>query len=321
MKPTPKISKKKPSDKTYAGFVAIIGAPNAGKSTLVNKIVGQKIVPVSPKAQTTRMRTLGLWSEGSTQIALVDTPGIFTPKRRLDHAMVEAAWESLEDADVIVWLVDASSRSASSAEDVINILKKQKRRVILVLNKIDQIELSKLLPLAEKLNQSQVVDETFMISALKGDGVEDLKAFLKSKMPKGPWLFPEDQLSDLPSRLLAAEITREQLYRQLQQELPYAATVLPETWVNKEDGSSVIHQTIIVTRPNHKAIVLGKNGSRIKSIGAAARKEIEQFLGGRAHLFLEVKVDEKWQDRPELYHLFGLNFGAAPSKKSGPKKF
>ena len=292
--------------KTHAGFVAIIGAPNAGKSTLLNHLIGQKISIVSPKAQTTRMRTLGVLTEGDTQINFIDTPGIFAPKRRLDRAMVDTAWQSLADADAVVWLVDAAARDDDRQDVIITMLQKRHARVILALNKVDKIEVARLLPLAQKLNDSGVVSDVFMISALNGSGVDDLKAHLRAKMPEGPWLYPEDQVSDVPARLLAAEITREQLYRQLQQELPYAAAVLPETWETKRDGSAVIHQVIIVTREAHKPIVLGKAGARIKSIGAAARRELEKFTESRVHLFLQVKVDEKWQDRSDFYQMFGL---------------
>ncbi len=307
-KPVKAPKTEKPVRQTYAGFAAIIGAPNAGKSTLLNRLIGQKISIVSPKAQTTRMRIVGVMNEADTQIGLVDTPGIFAPKRRLDRSMVHAAWQAIEHTDAIVLLIDARTKLDDLILDIIDELKKRKCRVTLVLNKIDTINLDKLLPLTEKLNATGIVDDVFMISALTGDGVADLKKHLVSKMPKGPWLFDEDQLSDLSSTLLAAEITREQLYRQLQQELPYAATVVPESWENKKDGSSVIRQTILVARANHRPIVLGAGGARIKSISQSARKEIEKFTGHKVHLFLEVKTDEKWQDRPEFYQMLGLEF-------------
>jgi GTP-binding protein Era len=294
--------------KTKAGFVAILGAPNAGKSTLLNRLIGQKISIVSPKPQTTRMRVLGVLTEGQTQIAFIDTPGIFAPKRRLDRAMVTAAWQSLDGADAIVLLVDAGARDNALTDTIIEALQKKKRQVILALNKIDAIAVAKLLPLAAKFNETGIVSDIFMISALTGDGVEDLKKHLKDRMKSSPWFFPEDQLSDLPSRLLAAEATREQLFRQLQQELPYGATVVPESWETKKDGSAVIRQSIIVARAGHKPIVLGKNGARIKAIGEAARRDITHMLGHKVHLFLEVKVDEKWQDRPEFYQMTGLEF-------------
>jgi GTPase len=293
-------------DNTRAGFATIIGSPNAGKSTLLNKLVGEKVSIVSPKTQTTRMRITGVLTEDNTQVALIDTPGIFSPKRRLDKAMVEAAWDSLEAADVVVLLVDAAARDDKTT-NVIAELQLRKQHVTLALNKTDKLNPNKLLPIAAKLNDTGLVDDIFMISALTGDGIEDFKKHLLGKMPRSPLLFPEDELSDLPSQLLAAEITREQLYRQLQQELPYAATVVPESWETKKDGSIVIHQKILVSRAGYKPIVLGKGGARIKSIGAAARMELTQLMDAPVHLFLDVKVDEKWQDRPELYKLFGLN--------------
>jgi GTP-binding protein Era len=307
---------------TRAGFIAILGAPNAGKSTLLNRFVGQKVSIVSPKPQTTRMRVLGVLTEKETQIAFIDTPGIFEPKRRLDRAMVKAAWQSLEDADAIVLLVDASARQPDEkTEAIIEELKKKKlktpagkkpnekqQHVILALNKTDSIHVGALLPLAAHFNTSGIFTDTFMISAKTGDGIDDLKKRLKELIKKSPWFFPEDQLSNLPSRLLAAEATREQLFRQLQQELPYGATIIPESWEEKEDGSAVIRQSIVVARANHRPIVLGKGGARIKAIGQAARRDIAEMLGQKAHLFLEVKVDEKWQDKPELYRMMGLEF-------------
>jgi GTP-binding protein Era len=294
---------------TRAGFVAILGAPNAGKSTLLNRLIGEKVSIVSPKPQTTRMRVLGVLTEGQIQIAFIDTPGIFVPKRRLDRAMVNAAWQSLEGADAVVLLVDAGAKQPDEKTDaIIESLRGKKQKVILAFNKVDAIKPDKLLPLAARLNETGIVTDTFMISALTGDGVEDLKKHLMKKMQKGPWFFGEDQLSDLPSSLLAAEATREQLFRQLQQELPYGATVVPESWEMKKDGSAVIRQSIVVARAAHKPIVLGAKGSRIKQIGHAARKDIEGMLGHKVHLFLEVKVDEKWQDRLEFYRMVGLEF-------------
>ena len=299
---------RKETTETRAGFVAILGAPNAGKSTLLNRLVGQKISITSPKPQTTRMKIVGVMTEGSAQIGFVDTPGIFNPKRRLDRAMVQAAWNALEDVDAVLLIVDAA-KTSDDLEAITRELHRRNRRAIVALNKTDKVAKAKLLPLAQKLHDTAVVDDIFMISALTGDGIEELKKHLIDKMPQGPWFFGEDQLSDLPSQLLAAEITREQLYRQLQQELPYAATVAHESWETKKDGSAVIRQTIVVARASHKPIVLGKAGARIKSIGEAARKDISTFLGHRVHLFLDVKVDEKWQDRPEFYRMFGLEFG------------
>lgn len=292
--------------KTRAGFVAILGAPNAGKSTLLNKLIGQKISITSPKPQTTRMKVVGVLTEKNTQICLIDTPGIFAPKRRLDRAMVKAAWAALEDADVILLLVDASARLDSKVEEIIDELQKRQKKVVLALNKIDTVDKGRLLPLAQKLHDTTITDNVFMVSALTGDGLKDLQKHLMEKMPENPWFFEEEQLSDLPTQLIAAEITREQLYRQLQQELPYGATVIPQSWETKRDGSAVIHQSIIIARSNHRPILLGHNGARIKAIGEAARHDIAAFLGTKAHLFLDIKVDEKWQDKGEFYNLFGL---------------
>ncbi|MDD5586795.1 MAG: GTPase Era [Alphaproteobacteria bacterium] len=297
---------KQPPD-TYAGFAAILGAPNAGKSTLLNQLVGEKVSIVSEKAQTTRMRVVGVLTEENVQIALIDTPGIFAPKGRLDKAMVKSAWQSLDNADAIVLIADAAAfQPDARTEAIIEALKKRKGRAALVLNKVDKVKRTKLLPMAERLNETGLFEDTFMISALTGDGVPDLKKYLKGKMPKGHWLFPEDQLTDLPERLWASEITREQIFRQLHDELPYAATVVPEAWEEKKDGSVAIRQTIVVMRPNHRAIVLGKNGARIKAIGQAAREEMARWLERKVHLFLDVKADERWQDKPEFYRLFGL---------------
>lgn len=299
---------------TRAGYVAIIGPPNAGKSTLLNKLVGEKISITSPKPQTTRMRVMGVTTDKTTQIIFLDTPGIFEPKRRLDRSMVQAAWQALEDADVVLLLVDAGTRLGDKVEAIVTELRRRKARVIVALNKIDTIARAKLLPVAQALHDTGIVDDVFMISAKTGDGLKDLKEHLAGKMPVSPWYFDEDQLSDMPSQLVAAEITREQLYRQLQQELPYAATVVPESWETKKDGSAVIRQTILVERKAHRPIVLGAGGARIKSIGEAARKDIIKFLGHPAHLFLEVKCDEAWQERPEFYKIFGLEFTAAKKK-------
>lgn len=300
----------KSSPATHAGFVVILGAPNAGKSTLLNKLVGQKISITSPKPQTTRMRVTGVFTSNQTQIVFIDTPGIFQPKRRLDRAMVQAAWQALEDANLILLMVDAGEKLGEKVEAILEELRRRKCRVTLAINKIDTVARTKLLPLAQTLHDTALVDDVFMISAKSGDGLEDLKSHLIKKMPKSPWYYDEEQLSDLPSQLLSAEITREQLYRQLQQELPYVATVVPESWETKKDGSVVVRQTIVVARKAHKPIVLGAKGARIKSIGEAARKDIAKFLGQPVHLFLEVKCDEKWQDRPELYKMFGLEFKA-----------
>ena len=295
-----------------AGYVAIIGAPNAGKSTLLNKLVGQKISITSPKPQTTRMRVTGIWTSedetNPTQIVFLDTPGIFAPKRRLDRAMVAAAWQTLEDADVILLMVDGSQKLNEKTEAIVEELRTRKVRVTLALNKIDTVKRDKLLPLAQAINDSGIVDDVLMISAKTLDGLDDLLKNLSAKMPESPWYFDKDELSDLPSQVMAAEVTREQLYRQLQQELPYAATVIPESMEMKKDGSAVIRQTIIVSRKAHKPIVLGAGGARIKTIGEAARKDLMKLFDHKVHLFLEVKCDENWQERSEYYKAIGLEF-------------
>lgn len=294
--------------KTKAGFVALIGAPNAGKSTLLNQMLGEKLSIVSRKAQTTRMRVLGILTEGDTQACLIDTPGVFQPKKQIDKAMVNAAWSSLEDADMILLIADASQRQPDEKlEHVMKALARRKAKATLVLNKVDKIKLEKLLPMAERLNESGLFDEIFMVSALNGDGVDKLKKKILTHMPEGPWHYPEDQLTDLPERLLCAEITREQILHQLHEELPYEAAVMPEQWETRKDGSIAIGQTIIVTRPNHRAIVLGKGGARIKMIGTKAREEMTAQLGCKVHLFLDVRVDERWQEKGEFYRQFGLD--------------
>lgn len=304
----------KPTEQTIdtaqqrSGFVALIGAPNAGKSTLLNQLLGEKLSIVSRKAQTTRMRVLGLLTEGNAQIGLIDTPGIFQPVKRIDKAMVNAAWASLEGADLVLLIADASRPQPDEKLDhVIQALARRKVKVSLVLNKVDKIRLEKLLPMTARLNETGLFDQIFMISALNGSGVDKLKEHLVECMPFGPWPYPEDQLTDLPERLLCAEITREQILTQLHEELPYEAAVLPEQWENRKDGSIAIAQTIIVTRPNHRAIVLGKGGARIKALGQAARTEMAAQMGCKVHLFLDVRVDERWQDRGEFYTLFGLD--------------
>ena len=296
---------------TRCGFVAILGAPNVGKSTLVNRIVGSKVSIVSPKVQTTRTRVLGIVMSGEAQIVLIDTPGVFAPRRRLDRAMVAAAWGGAADADRIAFLIDASRGLDRDSRAVLDRLRETKSAPAdAVINKIDLIAKPDLLALATELNASGLFENIFMISAEKGDGVDDLTAnFAKSVRP-GPWMFPEDQLSDMPERLLAAEITREKLYLQLRKELPYAATVETEKWEEQDDGSARLEQTIYVERDSQKAIVLGAKGSRIKEIGAASRKELEEMLGRRIHLFLFVKVRENWSDDPERYRDWGLDYKA-----------
>jgi GTP-binding protein Era len=293
------------------GFAALVGAPNVGKSTLLNALVGTKISIVSPKVQTTRSRVVGIAIEGDSQMVFVDLPGIFTPKRRLERAMVRAAWQGVHDADQLVVLVDAARKGADpDTAAILAELKASGRAAILVLTKIDLILRDRLLGLAEALNRDGLFTDTFMISALTGDGLGDLRRTLAARMPKGPWLFPEDQLSDMPMRLLAAEITREKLFLQLHEELPYVATVETETWQELADGSAKIRQVIYVQRESQKAIVLGRGGARIKAIGAAARADLEALLERRVHLFLFVKVREDWLDDPERYQALGLDFNA-----------
>jgi len=293
-----------------AGFVAIVGAPNVGKSTLLNRLVGAKVSIVSPKVQTTRTRVLGICIEGPAQIIFIDTPGIFQPRRRLDRAMVAAAWIGTADADEVLLLVDASRGLDRNTAAIVKKLKRAERTVILAINKIDLVNKPDLLALAAKLNEAGAFTDTFMISAETGDGVADLTALLAGRVAAGRWLFPEDQISDMPGRLTAAEITREQLYLQLHKELPYAAAVETESWKDQDDGSLRIEQVVYVERGSQKAIVLGKKGSRVKSIGEAARKELEEIFGRRVHLFLFVKVRGNWGDDPERYRDLGLDFDA-----------
>lgn len=290
------------------GYVAIVGPPNAGKSTLLNMLVGSKVAIVTPKVQTTRTRVLGIAMEGETQIVFVDTPGIFAPKRRLDRAMVRAAWTGAKDADRVVVLIDSQKGLDAEAEGVIAGLKSSQRAAALALNKIDAIEKPKLLDLASRFSAAYPFDAIYMISALTGNGVPELKAALAGMMPEGPWLYPEDQAADMSERLLASEITREQVFLKLHQELPYAAHVETEGWKDGKKGDVRIEQTIYITRDNHKAIVLGKGGRTVKAIGAAARAEMEKVLDRRVHLFLFVKVRENWQDDPERYQAMGLDF-------------
>ncbi|HUO90630.1 MAG TPA: GTPase Era [Rhizomicrobium sp.] len=298
-----------------AGFAAIIGAPNAGKSTLVNALVGAKVAIVSPKVQTTRMPVRGVAIRDETQIVFVDTPGIFKPRRRLDRAMVNAAWAGAGDADAVVLLVDAAELSANpnghAAADtaaIIAALAKDNRKAALALNKIDGMKRTDLLPLVRKLTGEYAFAEVFLVSALTGDGVGDLARWVAAQMPEGDWLYPEDQAADIPSRLLAAEITREKIYLRLHDELPYASTVETEKWEERKDGSVKIDQTIYVQREGQKAIVLGKGGQTIKIIGEMARKEMEEIFDRRVHLFLFVKVREDWAERREHYRQMGLEF-------------
>jgi GTP-binding protein Era len=308
---------------TRFGFVAILGAPNAGKSTLVNLLVGSKVSIVSRKVQTTRMRIRGVAIEGESQIVFVDTPGIFAPKRKLDEAMVEAAWAGAADADLVVVLVDSpdliaspNSLAAKDTDRIITGLNSAKREAILVLNKIDGMQRDKLLPFADTLNKKGTFSDTFMISAKTGSGTKALLKHLAARMPKGPWAYPEDQAADIPLRLLAAEITRERIYDRLHEELPYASTVVTDQWTQKKDGSVRIDQTIFVERESQKPIVLGKNGAMIKLLGEQARKALEELLGHRVHLFLHVKVGN-WSEDPRHYREIGLE---PPSKPKAAKK-
>lgn len=295
---------------TRCGYVALVGAPNAGKSTLLNRLVGRKLAIVTPKAQTTRSRLLGLAIEERTQIVLVDTPGIFPPRRRLDRAMVRAAWAGAADADETVLLIDAARGIDRDVEGIVARLATGDRPAILALNKIDRVRRDSLLALAAALTQAGRFDPVFMISALTGDGVDDLKLHLAARLPEGPWLFPEDQVSDAPERLIAAEITREQVFVQLQDELPYAATVETEGWQERRDGSVRIDQILYVQKPSQRAIALGDGGRRIKAIGARARTELERMLERRVHLFLFVKVRAGWAEDRERYAALGLDYDA-----------
>jgi GTP-binding protein Era len=307
---------------TRAGFAAIIGAPNAGKSTLTNRLVGTKVAIVTHKVQTTRFPVRGVAQLDGTQIVLVDTPGIFAAKRRLDRAMVKAAWSGAEDADAIVHLIDASAWVAERAgkvdgaqkkslEDdrrVIEQLQQSGRKAFLALNKIDLFPHDQILPIIAELSETGVYEEIFMISAENGDGVDALERAIAEKMPEGPALYPPDQIADLPMRLLAAEVTREKLMLRLHQELPYQLMVETESWEERKDGSVRVQQVVIVGRDNHKSMVLGKGGSVIKDVGRKAREELSEMLGRKVHLFLFVKVDERWQERRESYQGLGLEF-------------
>jgi GTP-binding protein Era len=296
------------NESTRAGFVAVIGAPNAGKSTLVNALVGQKVAIVSAKAQTTRARLMGIAVHGNAQILLVDTPGIFEPKRRLDRAMVAAAWTGAQDADLVLLVVDAAARIGDAVERIIDALGDRKQPLMLALNKIDLIAKGDLLALAADLTARLNADRVFMISAAQGDGVTDLKQALAGAAPEGPWLYPEDEVSDATDRMIAAELTREQVINQLYQELPYATVVETEKWEDRGDGSTSIHQQILVERDSQKAIVIGKGGRRLKAIGEAARAQITQHLGRPVHLFLHVKVNPKWDEDRSIYREIGLEW-------------
>ena len=293
---------------TRCGFIALVGAPNAGKSTLLNALVGGKVSIVTPKVQTTRTRVTGIAMAGDAQLVFIDTPGIFQPVRRLDRAMVDAAWGGARDADIVVVLIDAKRGIDKDAERIIDGLKRRGRQAIAALNKIDLVKRAALLPLIAALDATGVFTDTFMISALDGDGVDELRAFLAARVPAGPWHYPQDQISDMPLRLLAAETTREKLFLRLHQELPYGLTVETENWDERKDGSVRIDQIIYIARENHKPMVLGKGGQLIKAVGSAAREDLEASLDRRVHLFLHVKVAPKWADDPARYRDLGLEF-------------
>ena len=295
---------------TRAGFVALIGEPNAGKSTLLNRMVGAKVSIVTHKVQTTRARIRGVAMAGDSQIVFVDTPGLFRPRRRLDRAMVAAAWSGAADADVIVLLIEAHRGKTEGVEAILDGLadKAQGRRVALAINKIDRVEAPVLLALTEAMNAAFAFERTFLISAEKGYGVADLRDWLATALPEGPWLYPEDQIADLPMRMIAAEMTREKLTLRLHQELPYQLTVETESWQERKDGSARIDQVVYVARDGHKGILLGKGGETIKAVSKAAREELEAFLDRKVHLFLQVKVRPNWLDEAERYSEMGLDF-------------
>ena len=293
---------------TRCGFVALIGAPNAGKSTLLNALVGSKISIVTPKVQTTRALIRGIAMEGAAQLIFVDTPGIFAPRRRLDRAMVGSAWGSTQDADIVALLIDSRKGATGAGDEILDTLKDVRPAKVLVLNKVDLIDKPKLLALAQSTNERANFAATFMVSALSGDGVADLKRWLAAHVPPGPWLYPQDQISDAPLRYLAAEITREKLYLRLHQELPYQSTVETDVWKELRNGSVRVEQTLYVERESQRKIVLGKGGQTIKAVGAAARCEIAAAIEQPVHLFLHVKVREGWEDDPERYRAMGLEF-------------
>ncbi|GAB4068975.1 GTPase Era [Ancylobacter sonchi] len=297
-----------PEAATRCGFVALIGAPNAGKSTLTNALVGTKVSIVSHKVQTTRALVRGIALEGTTQIVLVDTPGIFAPKRRLEKAMVRSAWGGAGDADAVALLIDARVGITEEVEAILRGLAEVRRPRAVVLNKIDLVKRESLLELAAKVAEQLAFDRLFMVSALAGDGLAELRKWLVEVLPEGPWLYPEDQISDAPMRMLAAEITREKLFHRLHEELPYRSTVETDSWQERKDGSVRIEQTIFVERESQRKIVLGKGGETIKAISMAARKELTEIVEQPVHLFLFVKVRENWADDPERYREMGLEF-------------
>ena len=305
-----KSSEQSEGNITRAGFVSLIGAPNAGKSTITNNFAGSKVSIVSPKAQTTRTIVKGIGIYDKTQIIFLDTPGIFKPKRRLDRAMVASAWGGLKDADIVVLVVDAKRGFDDETEAIVEKLNQDKIEAVLVLNKVDLIRKENLLSLSAALNQAGKFKETFMISALTGENIDDFYRYLADNLPESPWYYPEDQMSDMPLKLLAAEVVREKLFLYLRQELPYSLTVEPELWQRRDDGSVRAEMTIYVERDNQKIIVLGKGGQMIKKIGQAARQELEEMLEDRIHLFLFVKVRENWINDPARYNPWGLNFNS-----------
>ena len=298
------------TEQTRAGFVALIGEPNAGKSTLTNRMVGAKVSIVTHKVQTTRARIRGVALEGASQLVFVDTPGLFKPTRRLDRAMVAAAWGGAADADVVVLMVEANRGVTEGVEAILEGLQgfEGARKIALAINKIDRVKAEVLLSLSEKLNAVYLFIATFMISAERGHGVDALREWLAVQVPQGPWLYPEDQIADLPLRMIAAEMTREKLTLRLHQELPYQLTVETENWEERKDGSCKVDQLIYVMRDGHKGIVLGNKGETIKAVGKASREELEEFLGRRVHLFLQVKVRPNWLEDSERYENMGLNF-------------
>ena len=304
------MTQETPNMTTKAGFIALIGEPNAGKSTLLNRMVGAKVSIVTHKVQTTRARIRGVTIEGSAQLVFVDTPGLFRPRRRLDRAMVAAAWGGAADADIVVLLVEAHRGITDGVERILEELPKsvKSQSVALAINKIDRVKSDALLSLTKDLNDRFGFVETFMISAEKGHGVQDLRSWLAKSLPEGPWLYPEDQLADLPMRMIAAEMTREKLTLRLHQELPYQLTVETEGWEERKDGSVKVDQIVYVARDGHKGILLGKKGETIKGVSQASRAELEEFLGRRVHLFLQVKVRPNWLDEAERYSEMGLDF-------------
>ena len=292
------------------GFVAVIGAPNAGKSTLVNALVGAKVSIVSPKEQTTRTIVRGIAMYGDSQVVFIDTPGIFMPKQRFDRAMVAAAWAGAGDAELVMLVVDAAKPDRADLDRIVAQLKTTRRKAVLALNKVDVVDKPRLLDLTAHLHASGVFAEIFMVSAKTGDGLDAVKSYLAATVPAGPFMFPPDEVSDMPGRLLAAEVTREKLFMNLHQEVPYSCAVVSETWEERKDGSVKITQTILVSREGHRAIVLGEGGKRIRKVGEESRRELKALLGHEVHLFLHVKVSENWRNDRALFSTWGLDFNA-----------